>query len=257
MRILCWNMGGGFGGSTARELRCWDYLDGQEWDVALLQETRKPPARYQQVWRPKYATRGASSSRWGCAVVARALKLEPFAPGSCFPWLAERTGSTAIARTAGEPCWFASVHLHASEIAADVVGRHSLDGIEIPTRDGSVWEQNVIPHDLHSLFGTGTFVWGGDFNSEPRMDAWLRNSRGGNHRNFAIYREYGSLDTRARFFDDFQQTFFKNGRKPYQLDHVFADARTEARIVDWRVDHAAATCVAPYSDHAPVILTLG
>jgi len=31
----------------------------------------------------------------------------------------------------------------------------------------SVWEPNVIPHELHRLFPDDTFVWGGDFNTDP------------------------------------------------------------------------------------------
>jgi hypothetical protein len=39
-----------------------------------------------------------------------------------------------------------------------------------------------------------------------------------------------------RFFTEKQQTFFARNRGAYQLDHVFGDAATEARVVDWRVD---------------------
>ena len=58
MRLIVWNMGnGGPGGSEERHARAWRYLEQQEWDVALLQETRRPPEwaekRYaSRVWRP-------------------------------------------------------------------------------------------------------------------------------------------------------------------------------------------------------------
>jgi hypothetical protein len=39
-----------------------------------------------------------------------------------------------------------------------------------------------------------------------------------------------------RFFSGKQRTFFAPNRRAYLLDHVFGDAATEARVVDWPVD---------------------
>jgi hypothetical protein len=60
MRVLVWNMGsGGPGNSEEKHERAWRYLDEQDFDAALLRETRKPPAwayeRRSPVWKPKYA----------------------------------------------------------------------------------------------------------------------------------------------------------------------------------------------------------
>lgn len=92
-----------------------------------------------------------------------------------------------------------------------------MDGIEITTTDASVWETNVIPHELHRLFGHDTCFWGGDLNCDPKMDG-RRGFAGGNQRVFDIYREAGSVDLRPRFHDTFQQTFFRPGPDSYQLD---------------------------------------
>ena len=68
-----------------------------------------------------------------------------------------------------------------------------------------------------------TFLWGGDLNTDPGMDD-IRGFTGGNRRMFEIYRQSGSRDTRTRFFDTPQRTYFKDGNRHYQLDHVFARA---------------------------------
>jgi hypothetical protein len=120
MRVLVWNMGnGGPGNSDANHERAWRYLDEQEFDVTLLQETRKPPAwAYERwsslVWRPKYARNPSGRALWGCAAVGRSIEPQEYEPDDAFPWLQELAGSTAIARTQDEPRWLASVHLHAS-----------------------------------------------------------------------------------------------------------------------------------------------
>ena len=260
MRLIVWNMGnGGPGGSEEKHERAWEYLKHQEWDVALLQETRKPPEwtekRYaSRVWRPKYARKPTGRALWGCALIGRSLELEAYEPDEAFPWLLERAGSTAIARSAAEPRWVASVHFHASKIADAVVAAHPIEGIEVTTPDRTIWETDVIPHELHRLFGDETFIWGGDLNSDPRMDDY--GFVGGNRRLREVYAECGSLDTRARFFGSSQQTYFKAGRRPYQLDHVFADSRTEQRVTGWRVDQRPATEQPPYSDHAAILVTV-
>ncbi len=261
MRILVWNMGAGSPGGASRHDAGWRHLaERDDFDVALLQETREPPIwthdRWtSRVWQPKYAQTRTRRNPWGCAVLARDLELEPYAPDDRFPWLTSLPGSTAIARTSTEPRWLVSVHLAARRLSAELLARHSTEGIEVTTRDGSVWETNVIPHELHRLFEGETFLWGGDFNSDPKMDDRPAFA-GGNRRIFEIYREAGSYDARARFHETHQQTFFRPGTNNYQLDHVFADEATERRVTRWTVDSAPATGPEPLSDHAPILLTL-
>lgn len=261
MRLIVWNMGnGGPGASGVKHERAWQFLEELSWDVALLQETRRPPswaeALYESlVWAPKYARGPTGRILWGCAVVGRSTGLATHQPSEAFPWLRQLEGSTAIARSVTDPRWLVSVHLRAARIPDDVLAAQSIEGVELTTRDRSVWETNVIPHELHRLFGDETFIWAGDLNTDPRMDdkRWFV---GGNRRMFEIYAESGSCDTRARFFDDYQQTYVKPRMGQYQLDHVFADARTEGRVTGWEVDLTAVTQELSYSDHAPILVTL-
>jgi endonuclease/exonuclease/phosphatase family metal-dependent hydrolase len=177
MRILVWNMGpGGPGGSAAGHERAWRYLlEEKQFDVPLLQETRAAPGwasdRLRSVtWRPRYATAGRNRPLWGCAIISTSLDLRAYDRPAEFRWLRERSGSVAIAQTTGDPRWFASVHFYAGEIPDEQVQRHSVEGIPISTPNGTVWETDVLPHELDRVFGRDTFLWGGDFNADPRMD---------------------------------------------------------------------------------------
>jgi endonuclease/exonuclease/phosphatase family metal-dependent hydrolase len=190
-------------------------------------------------------------------VLSRDEQLSPVEPDKRFPWLHALPGSTAIARSAVSPTWLVSVHLHSRRISADLLNRLPIDGIEITTRDGSLWESNVVPHELQRLFADETFLWGGDLNCDPRMDGLSGGYAGGNQRVFDIWRDAGSIDTRAPFHTEFQQTFFRaRQRVPFQLDHVFVDARTEGRLQAWEVDTGPASNPDALSDHAPIIVTL-
>lgn len=148
-----------------------------------------------------------------------------------------------------------SVHLRASKIPDEVLASHSIEGVELTTPDKSVWEMNLIPLELKRLFAEKTFVWGGDLNTDPRMDD-KSGFLGGNRRLFQIYAESGFYDTRMRFHNSYQQTYFTARTGEYQLDHVFADARTERRAIGWQVDRQPAMQQPQYSDHAPIFIAL-
>ena len=165
-------------------------------------------------------------------------------------------GSTAIARTSGSPTWFASVHFLAERIPDDKLAALPHDHIPRTARDGSLWETDVIPLELRKLFGDETFVWGGDLNSAEGMDD-VPSFAGGNRQLRKNWKEAGSYDLRRGFFDEEQQTFFRPGSKPWQIDHVFADPATRDRVSDWRVDPTPVVeYEPPLSDHAPIVVDI-
>jgi len=187
-------------------------------------------------------------------VIARSLELEEYQPDGSFPWLRQLGGSVAIARSPQDPTWLASVHAHASRVPKEILDLHPWDDVPLCAPDGSVWEMDLIPFELHRLFQGQTYIWGGDLNSAEVMDD--RGFVGGNRRLREIWREAGSRDLRPRFFADEQRTFFAPKRREYQLDHVFGDAATEARVVDWSVDLEPVIADPPSSDHAPIRVEL-
>jgi hypothetical protein len=102
VRLIVWNMGsGGPGGSAAGHERAWRYLlEEHQFEIALLQETRRPPDwasdhLRSSTWGPKYATARRNRPLWGCAVVSTSLELLAFEPPAEYPWLRERAGSVA------------------------------------------------------------------------------------------------------------------------------------------------------------------
>jgi len=261
VKVLCWNMGvGSVGRWVARHAAAWEHLATLDFDVALLQETRRPPAWADRqwasmVWVPRSAAPRSPARLWGCAIVSRRRVLHEWVPDESFPWLRERRGAAAVARWDDDPTWLASVHFVAARIEKDALDRVPLGDVELTTRDRSVWETNVVPHELHRLFAGATFLWGGDLNADPRMDD-ISYFLGGNRRMFDGYVRAGAADTRAQLHEEYQRTFFGARSGPYQLDHVFADAATAARVTDWHVDAATAQGDQLLSDHAPILLEL-
>jgi hypothetical protein len=254
MHILVWNMN--------KRRGAWDYVrrNAAKFDVALLQETHDPLSSLEDQWRsvvfrPYSRDPRSRLARVGTAVVAPALELEPYEAGDDFPWLREFDGCVAVARSAGEPAWFASVHAQASPVRQEILDLHPWDEVPICNPGRFVWQMDLIPFELHRLFARDSFLWGGDMNSAERMDD-VRGFGGGNRRLREIWSEAGSCDLRLRFFDEEQQTFFAPRADAYQLDHVFADAATEARLVDWRVDTGPVTSTPTLSDHAPIWVEL-
>jgi hypothetical protein len=254
MRVLVWNMNKRWG--------AWDYVrrNSARFDVALLQETHDPLSSLEDqwrsvVWRPYSRAQESQLAHFGTAVVAPALELQPYEPGDDFPWLSELDGCVAIARSERAPTWFASVHAQASPVRKEILALHAWDDVPLCTPDRDVWQMDLIPFELHRLFAGETFLWGGDMNSAQTMDE-MPGFAGGNRRLREIWSEAGSRDLRIRSFAEEQQTFLAPKRRPYQLDHVFGDVETEARVRDWRVDIGPVTGTPTLSDHAPIWVEL-
>lgn len=97
------------------------------------------------------------------------------------------------------------------------------------------------------------FILGGDLNSSLLFDEVNGYSK--NQALFSNLRAAGFIDLRIRHIDAEQQTYFKEGHRPYQLDHVYADTQTESMVKCWSVESEIAA-VARLSDHAPVVVEL-
>jgi exonuclease III len=254
MRVLVWNMN--------KRRRASDYVrrNAANFDVALLQETHDPLSTLEDqwrsvIWRPYSREHGSRLARSGTAVIAPALELEPYEPGEDFPWLKKLDGCVAVARSAQQPTWFASVHAQASPVRPEILDLHPWDNVPLCTPGRYVWQMDLIPFELHRLFAGETFLWGGDLNSAESMDD-VAGFSGGNRRLREIWAEAGSRDLRLRLLAKEQQTFFAPNRGAYQLDHVFGDAGTEARGLGWRVDTGPVTSSPTLSDHAPIWVEL-
>lgn len=254
MKVIAWNMGGGYGYRHDRHDAAWRYLELQDPDVALLQEA-VPPSWAYRCWAGVVAAPKYPGGRipWGSVVVTKTGPLDAVLPTARTYWLNELWGGTVTACARGlGGILLTSIHSKAesrrpSEFAAKrmatVARCHS----------GKVWEIERALADLAPLLAGRPFIAGGDLNSSLLFDSIYR--RRTNAKLFANIADAGLHDLRAPFHEDEQQTYFKRGRRPYQLDHVFADQSTVARAKGWSVLREAATEL-ELSDHAPIEIVI-
>lgn len=251
MRVLSWNMAAGFGHDARKHDRAWRWLAYADPDVALLQETVAPDWALQH-WPNLQHSPTYADGTWGTAILTRSVPLEAVEPDS--PWLRKLAGKVHVARLGGtRPLWLASIHSNAYPLKdADLEGM-SLEGVR-RCHPGDIWQVEVIAHELAELFGIDPFVAGGDLNSGMLFDT--KDGHDYNARLWSNLAELGFYDLRPRFYEQEQRTYFKTGRGPYQLDHLFGDATTAAAATGWLV-RAEPAEVAQVSDHAPVEVVLG
>ena len=263
MRIVIWNI--------AKRKAPWRFLDEIEADVALLQEAIPPhnpgvrelelldtPMR--EGWRsivaaPTYREVPGRGGQWGSVILSRSADLEIYQPDDSVPWLKMLWGGTAVARLTDPPIWLASLYSDASSVSGERLAGRSVDALRRcdPQR---IWEIELAVADLERLFAGSRFIAGGDLNSSLAFDANYHPGNPSNARLFANLAEAGFVDLRPRFFEEEQQTWFKAGNGPYQLDHVFADAETEKAVSSWRVLREAVERKPQLSDHAPIEVIL-
>lgn len=240
MRVITWNMN--------QRMDGWDWLRDQAPDIALLQEARLPDVERGN-WRS--IVHNVKHADWGTAVVSREIELVPHAPNTSTPYLAQLAGSVAVAQAPEWGMWFAAMHSHDKPVPNETL--EGLDTDQVPRcQPGRTWEIDLIGYELPGVFDTGRFVAGGDLNSSLAMDD-VGGAFGGNRELFDNLAGQGFVDCRPRFSPEEQQTWFRKGDRPYQLDHVFADAETEARVIRWDVIREPAETLR-LSDHAPIVV---
>lgn len=246
----------GFGG--AKHEAAWEWLNQQGADVALVQEA-VPLENFTTQWRSTIF-HGKWGKKWGCGVLVRNGEYEVWQPSDSHPWLQRVGGAVTVAHPIdGEGLWFASVHSDSSSFEATNRKYPTTYG-DLPDREGiarcsakEMWEIEVIAHELSPVVASHKFVFGGDLNSSLMFD---KKPGGQEARLFENLANLGFKDTRPRHSSAEVQTFFKSGKRPFQLDHVYADESTEQRVTRWEVLAGVAEEL-KLSDHAPIVLELG
>jgi hypothetical protein len=247
-------MGGAWPGNAPAHARAWRWLEAQDVDVALVQEAVLYDGVHAKwdsvVWSSKYG------HNWGSAVLTRGSFYAPWDAPLAHPWLRLVAGAACVARPI-DPAglWLVSVHSSADAYKqSEFSTLPSLEGVSRCSSDGSeLWEIEVIAHELGEVLRGRRFVLGGDLNSALAFDQ----NYGGceNERLFSNLAELGYADLRPRHRPLEDQTYYKPRSRPYQLDHLYADAATEASVESWTVLSEVASELG-LSDHAPVLVTL-
>lgn len=237
-KVLSWNMKG-------RESN-WRWLvEDAEFDVALLQE-----APYPTGYESNFVSiihNGKRKKNWGTAIVSKKLKLSEYKNLSFGYWGYKLNSSLAVAQSGGErPIWFASMHCWHGVHEERDIKRNPINGL-VRERANGLKEVSIIRHLLKEKFKGERFIAGGDLNTHRGLG-----DRAGD--TFQLFSQMGFLDTRQKFYDEEQQTFFRQGGRPSQLDHVFTDEAGLASLTDWKVLTEVVEDLR-LSDHAPIELT--
>lgn len=247
-------MAGAWPSNAATHARAWQWLNGQEADVALIQEAAlqedTAACWHSVVWSPKYG------HNWGSAVLTRDTAYTLWQPGAANPWLSEVGGAACVAEPdSPDGLWLVSVHSSAGAwTQKDLHSLPALGGVPRCSVDGAeLWEIEVVAHELQAVLRDRPFVMGGDLNSALAFDTHYGGKE--NEVLFANLTAAGYVDLRPRHAPEEQQTYFKARCRPYQLDHLFADADNEPRVTSWEVLTEVAAELG-LSDHAPILVTL-
>ncbi len=253
MRLICWNMEAGYQYDPGKHRDAWAWLNEQDLDIALLQEVVLTGDLNEKWGSVLHA--GKDPNRrvpWDSAVLVTTPGYRLYSPTPAQPWLRQFSGSACVAEppTVSDLPWLISLHSNSKPLVPTYFAEQDLDGVARCSPRG-VWEIDLLTHELGTLLADRRFVAGGDLNGSLLFD--VHNRRRENEAMFDNLRNAGLIDTRPRRVTDEQQTFFRIGSRPYQLDHVFADEQTEPQVTRWQVltDIAA---VHHLSDHAPVVI---
>jgi exonuclease III len=255
MRLISWNMAGAGFHSAASHDDAWRWLTTEaDFDVAFLQESTPPQWVLDRfpvvIHNPKYQQTG---KRWGNSLVSRQDNYHQFLLDSEHPWLERISGSVTVAKP-NDPdgIWLINIHSNASSLPQEIfLALHDLSVTHCHPK--KIWELEVATYFLRPILEGKQFVFGGDLNSGHLFDTV--NHYDNNKIMFENMRKQGFIDLRLEHSDSEQQTYFKENKGPYQLDHLFGDVKTAASTTRWDVlSHVAKDL--ELSDHAPVIVEI-
>jgi exonuclease III len=255
MRLISWNMAGAGFHTASSHQDAWHWLTKEcDFDVAMLQESTPPQWVFDEfsvvIHNPKYPQKG---QRWGTSIICRQEIYSQYVPEPEEPWLEKIRGAVSIAEPNDpEGIWLVNIHSNAYSLPKSILA--SLDDMAVPhCHPQKIWEVEVAAHFLEPLLKGKRFVFGGDLNSGYLFD--VVNHYENNKIMFENMRKQGYIDLRLAHSDVEQQTYFKKGKGPFQLDHLYGDTDTAGHTTRWEVlAHVARDL--ELSDHAPVIVEI-
>jgi hypothetical protein len=264
MRVVTWNMA--FRSHGQHHDRAWHWVFDELRPAVFLCQEAVPPDWVRRertvIWERAYPTGRAT---WGTGLVtnmscspARVSSLDAWfdALPKCLPGEALPAG---IHRADG---WIACAHVDLPRLGSTLVAsvhspaypveRSRLAGIDVTgmklKKNPDLWFTDILFHFLRAQLGQRLLV-GGDFNASRLLDQTL--GERGNNEFFDRIGSEGFVSIHRRFHPADEQTYFKEGKGPHQLDYLYADAPVAGRATACVVHPY--TGIAEFSDHAPVI----
>ena len=255
MRVVTWNMAGAFQAPGAeKHENAWEYLASLEPDIALVQEAMVPDwvgSSYSVLWRPAH-----SNCNWGTAVVSRYSILEEIdiraagaGLGETFEQMQDRIIGARL-DLEGSPLLAVSVHAPSWVVSEEASTPELVEAVKLQMSKG-VWDSDIAFGAIRLIPESGLpFVVGGDWNTGRLFDQTWRPCGGAEF--FERMEGHGFVDCVDRTHGEEQQTWFRDGDAPYQLDHLFCDGKLAGRLRSCDVDSRPAEALG-LSDHAPIV----
>jgi hypothetical protein len=249
-------MGAAFGPYVQWHDRAWHWLAALDPDLALLQECVPPD------WtRERWAIENLPFQFWASALVAKPelrLASVDFDEASLLGRFGSYLATGEITMPNGASMLVASVHTQAAEAPDWVTAGHDRSAIARESV-GVPWSNDVAFAGYRELPVARPpeqkFLIGGDWNTARFVDEdGIPEADGAEF--FGRSAEAGwreiSLDPDGR---EGRTWYGPGGPRPYQPDHVFADARTAKLVSSMKIEAYPVETLG-FSDHAPLVIEL-
>jgi endonuclease/exonuclease/phosphatase family metal-dependent hydrolase len=271
LRVVSFNINGARSPGRRSKLaqqRSWHQLAAFDADVALIQEAEHkaiPPwARERWEIIPVSADLIQNTAGWGSLIAAvPSLKPSTLQWGEASPLIDliyDYAVFGEIDLPDGTRSIVSSVHAPASKLPKylEIMGKQGsltktqMHAMAQPGDDP--WALDLLFHAIVPLVRRKRFIVGGDWNNSRLFDMNSSLRKRGQlpfgSMFFTRARDEGWHDCHGHKNEE--RSFLREGTLPHQLDHVFCDKKTRARLVDSSV--SSGWLAYELSDHAPVIV---
>ena len=253
MRLVVWNMARAFPPAGV-SVDPWSVLDSLQPDIALLQECQ-PRAEPHTGGNFYYSP---TRRGWGTGVWSRweLSDCGPFPSALSNEWDRYRGAldgyiASACVRVMDTlDLHVTSVHAYPATVPNECLEGFDVDAIRLPSAL-AIWPGDLVWWAFRGSAQASTpAIIGGDWNTARLFDKTY--GPRGNSEFFERMVSAGWCEIARQFHAEEVQTYFKAGKGPYQLDHVFAGALLGEAAV--RFDVVRSEPVLAVSDHAALLV---
>jgi tetratricopeptide (TPR) repeat protein len=232
--------------------RAWHYLLSLAPDIAVMQEAC-PPKWVNDIGNLHFlpTRRGWGTAIWTPHVILEQSALPACEEAAiCAPILKGYTATATVSVSKNLIMTVMSVHAWAGHVPRKDAEGMNLDGVQLKLNP-HLWPADLVFACARNLAHKGTrFIIGGDWNTALLFDTTY--GPRGNEEFFNRMEQSGLHNAHGKFHSQEEQSYFKKGKGPYQLDHVFCDQDTLDQLT--MCDVRSMWPVQELSDHAPLVV---